>query len=130
MTRLEDAQREFLRMVEVTDNISERRTCFKSAGRGELSCSIVKDGGWVLSWNQATRHDHVQGYTSIGSHDTMRGSLYYTDKKVNVKIENLLVSDTLGHSSLACSSGCKSRTLPLGFCFFFAFNVRDNTLNL
>lgn len=30
----EDAQREFLRMVDVSDNTSARKTCFNSAGLG------------------------------------------------------------------------------------------------
>jgi len=33
-TTSEDAQREFLRMVDVSDNTSARKTCFNSAGLG------------------------------------------------------------------------------------------------
>lgn len=36
ITNVDDAQREFLRMFEVTNRISDRRTCFNSAGLGEL----------------------------------------------------------------------------------------------
>jgi hypothetical protein len=36
----EDAQREFLRMVDVTDNISARRTCLSSAALGGELLSI------------------------------------------------------------------------------------------
>ena len=39
-TSEEDAQREFLRMVDVSDNISARKTCFSSAGLGVLSLCI------------------------------------------------------------------------------------------
>lgn len=68
MTGVAEAQREFLRMVEVTARISERRTCLSNAELGEWTGGLVdmaesESKGFCLSPVDATATKYLFTYS-------------------------------------------------------------------